>query len=118
MKPEQKQRLAELEESLADQMISDIDPKNWPGYGKTLAEMDKETRGDALWARKVAVQGLMVLQKVQVLIVNPGAAAGKNNPTESDVDKLTAAAEREAAKLLDEVQKKGKGKTHARSTTH
>lgn len=119
MRPEQKARLLALEEKLADQVIQDIDPENWPGHGLTLAAMDKETRGNALWARKVAAQGLMVLQKVQVLMVDPAAASGKSTSDESDVDRMTESAERDAAKLLKEIEKKReKGGTNAPTTQH
>lgn len=118
MRPDQKAKLELLEERLADQIISDIDPENWPGHGKTLAEMEKETRGDALWARKVAAQGLLVYQKVQLLMVNPDAAAGKVGATEADVDSITREAEREADKLLSKARKKSKGTPDARSAKH
>lgn len=115
MREDQRERLRALEEKIVEQVITDVDPDNWPGRGETLAQMEKETRGDAMWARKTAVQTVCLLQKVQTLIADPAAAAGKSQATEDDVDKLTAKAEREAAALLDRVQK---GATNARRAKH
>ena len=78
MRPDQRQRLQAIADRLIEQTIMDADPDNWSGAGQTLRAMDKDTRGDALWCRKIAVQTVMLSAKIELLSVDPGAALGKN----------------------------------------
>jgi len=103
MTPEQAERLQALQDRLLEQTLTDADPLNWPGQGQLLSAMDKETRGNAMWSRKTAVQTVALYCKVAQLATDPAGACGKNKPTEPDVDKEIARAERAAADLLDRV---------------
>jgi hypothetical protein len=109
MRPDQRLRLQAIADRLIEQTIMDADPDNWSGAGKTLRDMDKETRGDALWCRKIAVQTTMLMLKVEQLSTDPAASLGKNKADDDDVDRAIVRAEAEAAKLMDRVQKKVAG---------
>ncbi|MCS4235037.1 hypothetical protein [Stenotrophomonas sp. BIGb0135] len=106
MRPDQKKRLAEVSEKLAEVAINDADPANWTGDGKLLSQMTKEERGDAAWCRKTAVQSVALLGRLQQLLRDDTAGKGGNDPDpEDDIRR----AEQEAAKMLKRVGAKSHG---------
>lgn len=98
MTPDQRRRLAEVSGRLAEVAIADADPDNWSGAGQTLAEMDKETRGNAAWCRKTAVQTVALLVRLDALTASSGPAGDDSDP-EAEIRR----AEKAAAKALDRV---------------
>lgn len=104
MREDQRKRLAEISDRLVEQVIDDADPLNWAGAGQRLNAMDQETRGNAMWCRKVAVQTVALMMKVEQLAADPSGALGKNNPDDEDVERGIARAEKAAAELLDRMQ--------------
>lgn len=114
MRPDQRQRLQAIADRLIEQTIMDADPDNWSGAGQTLRAMDKDTRGDALWCRKIAVQTVMLSAKIELLSVDPGAALGKNRVDEDDVQRAIERAEADASKHLDRIQKRVAGAAGAK----
>lgn len=114
MRPDQRQRLQAIADRLIEQTIMDADPDNWSGAGQTLRAMDKDTRGDALWCRKIAVQTVMLSAKIELLSVDPGAALGKNKVDGDDIQRAIERAEADAAKHLDRIQKRVAGAAGAK----
>jgi hypothetical protein len=109
MTPEQRERLKAIGDRLIEQTIMDADPDNWSGAGQTLAAMDKDVRGDALWCRKIAVQTVMLMTKVEQLATDPAGALGKGHPKDDDMARAIVRAEAEAERLMERVQKKVRG---------
>jgi len=111
MRQDQYQRLQELSERLTDVFLDEANPDTWPGAGAALAVMDKTTRGDRYWAKKNAAATGMLMGRVEHLIgtiqsdshVGDGAAAVRDS--EAELDAEIASAEKEAERLLNEVQR-------------
>lgn len=109
MRQDQYLRLQELTEAIADVVIHDADPKHWIGQGKRPGELTKEQRGDAYWCRKIAISSISVLTRVESLIGQVQAAGAGTTPTQDGgaddpLDAEVEAAEKEAAKLLADLQ--------------
>lgn len=113
MRLDQYHRLQALAEELADVVINDADPKVWVGHGKKPNELTQQERGDAYWCRKMAVSSISVLTRVETLIgqaqerggVDPAATPDPGqDEQQAHLDKEIAAAEKEAARLLSELQ--------------
>jgi len=110
MKIEQYERLQALAEKLTDVFLDEADPDGWPGAGTPLASMDKTTRGDRYWSKKNAAATVMLIGRVETLVgsIQKGSAAGDGanavHETEDELDAEIAAAEKEAAILLNQAQ--------------
>ncbi|WLE60281.1 hypothetical protein [Burkholderia plantarii] len=123
MRQDQYERLQALSEKLTDVFLGEADPDTWPGAGLPLATMDKATRGDRYWSKKNAAGTVMLIGRVHTLIgqiqlgsnVGDGAAAVAS--AEDELDAEVAAAEQEAARLLDQVQRRAR-KTEFDKRTH
>ena len=100
MREDQYQKLAELQEKLADACIDEADPELWPGAGKLSSKMTKEERGDRYWCKKNAAATLTLLNKVITLgtrpDLNPGQTPSPSDDEEDELDKSIAAAEKKA----------------------
>lgn len=118
MRQDQFEKLQALEEKLLDVFLTEAEPSSWPGQGLTIASMDAKTRGDLYWVRKTAASALMLATKVQTLIGATQVAGTGTTPSasteQSDDDKQMdaslASAEKEAAKLMAQLQKSSAGK--------
>jgi hypothetical protein len=111
MTPEQYLRLQELSAKLTDTVLFDADPDNWIGKGIAPKDLSQQQRGDAYWCRKLAVSSLSVLTRVTDLIQkqrNAGNGAAVVTDEESTLDAEINAAEKEAAKLLDKLNRRSK----------
>ena len=99
MRPDQAARLEDLSERLAEQTLLDADPANWTAAGKIGQDMTVEERGSAVWDRKLAVQTVSLLMRVETLRqAKPASlisALVEDNP-ESEIRR----AEKEAARLV------------------
>lgn len=102
MRNDQRIRLAEVAERLADVVIRDVDPESWAAADLTLAEMDRVQRGDAAWCRKTAVQSVALLVRVESLL---GADPASTPPDDIDPEKEIARAEKAATKALERVMR-------------
>jgi hypothetical protein len=111
MRTDQYEKLQALSEKLTDVFLGEADPDNWPGAGIDLQTMDKTTRGDRYWSKKNAAATVMLIGRVETLVgsiqraSNAGDGANAVHETEDELDTEIAAAEKEAARLLDQVQK-------------
>ena len=115
MRQDQFERLLDLSERLTDVFIDEADPSNWPGSGWKPIELTKEQRGDRYWSKKNAVATISLVGRIHNLTdsIRKASAGGGTDPasvtdTEEDIDKEIAAAEKEASKILDSVQKAAK----------
>jgi hypothetical protein len=115
MRQDQFEKLQELTEKLTDAFIGEADPAVWPGHGVAIAAMDQQTRGDRYWCKKNAAATLSVIVRTTSLIgiiQMRGAAGGAGGVTppeqaqeENSLDAEMKAAEKEANKLLEQLQK-------------
>lgn len=105
MRRDQFETLQTLSERLTDVVINEADPDNWPGTGIPLVEMTKEQRGDRYWMKKNAVATLSLILRIHQLVDVPNAAAIDRD---DDLDAEVAAAEKEATRFLDELQRKSR----------
>lgn len=103
MREDQIKRLEDMEERLVEAAIADADPQNWSGAGQLLMDMDRETRGDAAWCRKTAIQTVALTNQVRSLISNYRTPGGGKSPIEEDPEQAIKEAEAAARKLIDRV---------------
>ena len=118
MRQDQYEKLQELTEKLTDAFIGEADPAVWPGHGVAIAAMDQQTRGDRYWCKKNAAATLSVIVRTTNLIgiiqmrSGAGAAGGVPPPEQArednSLDDDMKAAEKEATRLLDKLQKSQK----------
>lgn len=98
MREDQRKRLADLSEKLAETALMDADPENWTGNGQVPADLSQEDRGHAVWCRKLALSTLSVLASVARLQADQPQA---DTPEEDDnVEDDIRKAESDAARLL------------------
>jgi len=120
MREEQIVKLQARAEQLVDVFLVESDPSTWSGAGIPLANMDKETRGNAYWCAKKSVATLAVAQRIMGLIQyardaevrNPALPPAEGEPADSesdDLDRSVAAAEKDAARLIDAAMKRRPG---------
>lgn len=116
MRQDQFERLQALSEKLMDVFLDEADPSSWPGKGMKIGAMDAQTRGDLYWVRKTAASAGMLYTRVmsmvnQVQMVGAGTTPPSSDEAETgtQLDAEVAAAEKEAARLLREIQS-GAGK--------
>lgn len=106
MRKDQRERLAEASERLAEVVLRDIDPDNWTASGKTLLDMSKAERGDANWCRKTAAQSVALLVRVEQLLADPnGAPPPPPDGEEESEEEKVRRAEAKASELLERVQR-------------
>lgn len=117
MRQDQFEALQKRGEELVDVFLAESDPVKWPGSGIEPANMDKNTRGDRYWCKKDAVATLACAQRIfnLVQVIRERSVADlPEGPTadtpdgDDSLDKEVAAAEAEAARLLDQVQRGAK----------
>src|SRR5690606_14047553 len=104
MREDQRIRLLEVSERLAEVTIRDADPDNWTGAGKLLCDMDQKERGDANWCRKTAVQSVALLVRVQQVLAD---VPGKPEDKEKSEEELIREAERQAEAMIRRVSQAG-----------
>ncbi|MDU9039991.1 hypothetical protein HNO91_12135 [Pseudomonas corrugata] len=104
MRLDQIERLKALSEGLADVVLDEANPKNWPGTGKTLAELTRDERGDRHWCKKNAAATMTLLVKVMSITGHVQGGTLPGGTTEEDLDAMQDKAEREATALLERAQ--------------
>lgn len=106
MRQDQFEKLQALSEKLTDVVIAEADPDNWPGAGWAVTQLTKEQRGDRYWSKKNAVATLSLIGRIYQLTDAIRMASNAGTDSEDELDVEVAAAEKEASKLLDELQRK------------
>jgi hypothetical protein len=111
MRQDQFERLQLLSEKLMDVFLEEGDPENWPGHGLKVAAMDVQTRGDRYWTKKNAAATGVLFTKVDNMISTTHERGAGTTPAanpeadgETQLDANIASAEKEAAKLMKELQ--------------
>lgn len=114
MKPEQYDKLKLRSDQLIDVVIVEADPATWPGDGKKPTELTKDERGDRYWTKRNAAATLSLATKIQSLLGIAERRIGDTPPTtipesdddDADLDAELAAAEQEAATIIERFRKK------------
>lgn len=95
-----------LSEGLADVVLHEADPRNWPGAGQPLGELSQKDRGDRYWCKKNAAATMTLL--VKVMSITGMLARANAQPGTDDVakelDDEVAQAEQQAMALLERAQ--------------
>lgn len=109
MRDDQIVRLQALTERLGEVVISEIDPHQWPGADKGLADLTQKERGDRYWCKKNAAATMTLLLKAVNIagILNRSKPAPDTGAAIDELDGELAAAEREAQAIIDRMQKSG-----------
>lgn len=108
MRPDQIARLLDLQERLADVVLEEADPAEWPGAGIPLADMSKEDRGNRYWSKKNAAATFALLERTTSTIERTHPAGTPPKEVEDDMDKQIAQREREAEAMLGKALSKAK----------
>ena len=114
MRQDQYEKLQALSERLTDVFLDEAEPEKWPGHNIEPGAMDQKTRGDRYWCKKNAVATLTLVGRVAGLTdliqkqSNAGNGAAGVTEEEATLDAGINAAEKEAAKLLDQLQRRSK----------
>jgi len=114
MRQDQYEKLQALSERLTDVFLDEAEPEKWPGHNIEPGAMDQKTRGDRYWCKKNAVATLTLVGRVAGLTdliqkqSNAGNGAAGVTEEEATLDAEINAAEKEAAKLLDQLQRRSK----------
>ena len=115
MRQDQIQRLQELSEKLAEVVLEEADPQEWPGANTPLAALSQQERGDRYWCKKNAAASFTLLERTMSLLTDAKDVRNNRPEDDGDMDKVIAAKEREAAKLLDKVMNKAKQVTRGKA---
>ena len=107
MRPDQLKRLADLSEKLADVVLSEADPDEWPGSGKGQAEMTQQERGDRFWAKRNAAATFALLSKTNEIVERRADGSRERDGDDgSDMQRTIERAEREAAQAIERLQQR------------
>ena len=123
MRDDQRQKIKELTERLADRFILDADPATWAAGEKQSSDMSQQERGDSYWSRKMAMATGGVLryaldlgEKINEQQAMPGTA--EHAAREADMDRAIREAERRAAHAVQRVIGDAKAKAAFDRKTH
>ena len=109
MREDQRQRLNDLAEKLADVFLAEADPEAWPGAGLPMEAWTNQIRGDRVWVKKGAMGTGGVLRYALDLIEKRSTPAGTTPEEDSDLDRSIRDAEKRAkaavARVLDKAKK-------------
>lgn len=114
MRQDQYEKLQALSERMTDVFLGEAEPEKWPGHGLDPGQMTQQTRGDRYWAKKNAVATLTLIGRVanltMIIQAQSNAANGAAGVTDAadSLDAEIASAEKEATKLLDQLQRRSK----------
>lgn len=107
MRADQRKRLEDLAEKLADTFLMEADPAEWPGDGKPPADLEQQERGDRYWCKKNAMATGGVLRFTLDLMNSHQEQFATQD--DSDLDKRIKDAEKRAAaatrRVLDKAAK-------------
>lgn len=115
MRPDQIQRLQDLSEKLADVVLEEADPAEWPGANMPLAALSQQERGNRYWCKKNAAATFALLERTSSLLTDSKDLRNHRPDDDADMEKQIAAKEREAAKMLDKVLKRAKSASRGKA---
>jgi hypothetical protein len=70
MRADQIARLRELSEKLADVVLEEADPAEWPGAGTPLAALTQQERGDRFWCKRNASATFALLERSESMLAD------------------------------------------------
>lgn len=109
MRPDQIERLNDLTEKLAEVVLEEADPNEWPGSGVPLSEMSKQERGDRYWCKKNASATFALLLRTQSLLTDAqDPHRNRSAQEDDDLEKQIKAKEKEADRMLKRVMEGAK----------
>lgn len=109
MRPDQLERLRDLEERLADVVLEEADPDTWPGAGQPLADLTQQQRGDRFWCKRNAAATFGLLERtVRTLADAVAPHGGRCEEHDDELGNEIERMEREASKVLDRAMKAAK----------
>lgn len=114
MRPDQKARLAEIEEKLIDVFLEEADPDEWPGAGVPISAQDRDTRNDRTFAKRGAAQTMLIVGAISRLSENTKEALGRDPYGVNEIDEKIKAAEKQAAAAIERIQKDKQAKSLAK----
>ncbi|ERM13479.1 MULTISPECIES: hypothetical protein [Pantoea] len=101
------QDLCDLADRLTEVAITECDVTQWPGHGKSITEMDKQTRGDRYWAKQNATATILLVKNLHNLVSQRQAGQKDRlaaNPTAASDDDIlqqqVSQAERDSAEQI------------------
>lgn len=112
MREDQHKKFQELSEKLGDVALEELDPDNWPGKNTPIDKQDSKIRGDRYWHKKNGVATVSLIMRINSLVdvvrknSQQGTGAAAIADDEAELDKDINATEKEAAKLIKELQSK------------
>jgi hypothetical protein len=115
MRPDQLQRLQELSEKLADVVLEEADPAEWPGAHTPLAALSQQERGDRYWCKKNAAATFALLERTASLLTDVQTVGNDRHKDDEDLDRQIKDKEKEAAKMLERVMKGAKAATRGKA---
>ena len=109
MREDQIARLTDLSEKLADVVLEEADPDEWPGAGMPLAAISQQERGDRYWCKKNAAATFALLERTQSLLTDASELDPHGKPhVRPELEAEIAHAERRAAKAVDQALAKAR----------
>jgi len=108
MRPDQIERLKDLSEKLAEVVLEEADPAEWPGANTPLAALTQQERGDRYWCKKNAAASFSLLERTASLLSDVKTVGNDRNKNDDELDAQIRAKEKEAAKMLERVMKGAK----------
>lgn len=112
MRPDQKARLDEIAELLTEEFLNEADPREWPGAGTPPGAWTRDERGDRVWCKRNAVATGAVIRSLTDIEDRHMKNLSKDPETQEsrdeDLDRHINNYERQAAKLLEQVQQAGR----------
>lgn len=116
MRPDQIQRMQELAERLADVVLEEADPSEWPGAGIPLASLSQQERGDRYWCKKNAAATFSLLERTNSVLSDiKDPNRNRSSEEEADLDAKIKAAEKEAEKRLSKIMSGAKKVTSGKT---
>ena len=107
MRDDQRERLEGLTEKLAEVVLMEADPDEWPGAHVPMAAWSQQERGDRYWCKRNAAATLGLLERLQRTLTDQATAEGakaEQRQADDELDREINEAERRAAKLLAKVK--------------
>ena len=115
MRDDQKARLMQLSENVAEVFLEEADPNQWNGAGQPLATLDAETRGNRYWDKKNAIQTGSLLARILDLHDRDNNTSENSKLKDEDAEKEVKKYESKAKELIDAIQKNSAAKPATRS---
>lgn len=106
MRPDQLERLLQVEERLADVFISEADPDQWPGGSAPCAKLTIPQRKERYLWKRAASETAMLLARTQTLM---SEARSGTLPDDYDMERQVKLREKQATDLLEKAMARARG---------